>query len=48
MKISNENLLNINVDVLFEQYNVTEIDQIYNKLQNDIEAKKEELRTMVG
>lgn len=42
------NLLDINVDSLFEQYNVSEIDQIHNKLKLSIEEKKEELRMMVG
>lgn len=41
-------LLNINVDNLFEQHSIAEIDQIHKKLQNDVEEKKEELRTMVG
>lgn len=41
-------LLEINVDTLFEQHSVSEIDQIHKKLQNDVEQKKEELRTMVG
>lgn len=41
-------LLDINVDELFEQHSVTEIDQIHKQLQTDVEHKKEELRTMVG
>lgn len=41
-------LLEINVDTLFEQHSVSEIDQIHKNLQNDVEHKKEELRTMVG
>lgn len=42
------NLLDINVDSLFEQYSISEIDQIHNKLKQSIEEKKEELRMMVG
>lgn len=42
------NLLDINVDSLFEQYTVSEIDQLHNKLKLSIEEKKEELRMMVG
>lgn len=42
------NLLDINVDSLFEQYNITEIDQVHKKLETSIEEKKEELRIMVG
>lgn len=42
------NLLEINVDSLFEQYTISEIDQIHNKLKLSIEEKKEELRMMVG
>ncbi|XP_058451024.1 conserved oligomeric Golgi complex subunit 1 isoform X2 [Malaya genurostris] len=42
------NLLNINVDKLFEQHSVAEIDQIHKQLQAEVELKREELRTMVG
>ena len=42
------NLLDINVDALFEQHNISEIDQIHKMLQQNIEEKKEELRMMVG
>lgn len=41
-------LLTINVDTLFEQHSIADIDKIHKKLQNDVEEKKEELRTMVG
>ncbi|KAG4073412.1 hypothetical protein HA402_007668 [Bradysia odoriphaga] len=41
-------LLEINVNNLFEEHTVAEIHQIHKKLQSDVEAKKEELRTMVG
>lgn len=42
------NLLDINVDRLFQQYGIHEIDQVHKKLQQNIEEKKEELRIMVG
>ncbi|XP_053693589.1 conserved oligomeric Golgi complex subunit 1 [Sabethes cyaneus] len=42
------NLLNINVDKLFEQYTVSEIDHVHKRLQAEVELKREELRTMVG
>lgn len=42
------NLLDINVDTLFQQYGIHEIDQVHKKLQQNIEEKKEELRIMVG
>lgn len=41
-------VLSFEPDSLFEQHNISEIDQIHKKLQNDIERKKEELRTNVG
>ncbi|XP_013101633.2 conserved oligomeric Golgi complex subunit 1 [Stomoxys calcitrans] len=42
------NLLNINVDTLFEQHSVGEIDAVHKKIQEVVENKREELRTMVG
>lgn len=42
------NLLDLNVDGLFETYSINEIDQIHHKLQQSIEEKKEDLRMMVG
>ncbi|XP_030374404.1 conserved oligomeric Golgi complex subunit 1 isoform X2 [Scaptodrosophila lebanonensis] len=42
------NLLNLNVDVLFEQHSVPEIDVVHKKIQTVVENKREELRTMVG
>lgn len=42
------NLLDIDVDSLFEQFSVGDIDQVHKKLQSSIEEKKEELRVMVG
>ncbi|XP_065366547.1 conserved oligomeric Golgi complex subunit 1 isoform X2 [Calliphora vicina] len=42
------NLLNLNVDTLFEQHSVIEIDTVHKKIQEVVENKREELRTMVG
>lgn len=42
------NLLDIDVESLFEQFSVSDIDQVHSKLQSSIEEKKEELRVMVG
>uniref|UniRef100_A0A182SCC8 Conserved oligomeric Golgi complex subunit 1 n=1 Tax=Anopheles maculatus TaxID=74869 RepID=A0A182SCC8_9DIPT len=44
----NFDLLNIDVDQLFKQHNVAEIDLVHKRLLNEIELKREELRTMVG
>lgn len=41
-------LLDINVDTLFEQHGIGDIDQIHRRLQNNVEEKREELRMMVG
>ncbi|EAL38620.3 AGAP001322-PA [Anopheles gambiae str. PEST] len=41
-------LLNIDVDQLFKQHNVAEIDLVHKRVLNEIELKREELRTMVG
>ncbi|ETN58724.1 hypothetical protein AND_009688 [Anopheles darlingi] len=41
-------LLDIDVDKLFKQHNVAEIDLVHKRLQGEIELKREELRTMVG
>lgn len=46
--MASSNLLDINVDLLFEQYSINEIDQVHKNLQQNIEEKKEELRMMVG
>lgn len=48
IKMTTLNLLEINVDSLFEQCGIAEIDQVHKKLQQNIEEKKEELRIMVG
>ncbi|XP_053670010.1 conserved oligomeric Golgi complex subunit 1 [Anopheles nili] len=45
---NNLDLLHIDVDRLFKQHNVTEIDLVHKRLLNEIELKREELRTMVG
>lgn len=42
------NLLNLNVDTLFEQHGVSEIDAVHKKIQTLVENKREELRTHVG
>uniref|UniRef100_A0A182RNL0 Conserved oligomeric Golgi complex subunit 1 n=1 Tax=Anopheles funestus TaxID=62324 RepID=A0A182RNL0_ANOFN len=44
----NVDLLHIDVDQLFKQHNVAEIDLVHKRLLNEIELKREELRTMVG
>lgn len=41
------NLLTLNVDHIFEQNNVSEIESINRKIQAEIENKREELRMMV-
>lgn len=38
----------LSTDTIFEQNDIAKIIDIHQKLQNDIEKKKEELRTMVG
>ena len=43
-----QTLLNINPDKLFEDHNVGEIQSIQIQLQNEMEKKREDLRTMVG
>lgn len=47
-KMTTSSLLDIDVDSLFEQCSINEIDLVHKKLQQSIEAKKEELRIMVG
>lgn len=39
--------LNLDVNRIFEQYTISEIDVVNREIQNEIEKKKEELRTMV-
>lgn len=43
-----QSLLDINPDKLFEEYSITEVQSIQLQLQNEIERKREDLRTMVG
>ncbi|XP_054746966.1 conserved oligomeric Golgi complex subunit 1 isoform X1 [Anastrepha obliqua] len=42
------NLLNLDVNTLFEQHSVPEIDIVHKKIQSVVENKREELRLMVG
>ncbi|XP_017041146.1 conserved oligomeric Golgi complex subunit 1 [Drosophila ficusphila] len=42
------NLLNLDVDMLFEKYSVSDIDLVHKKIQTEVENKREELRTHVG
>ena len=37
----------VDVEELFRQYNVKEIQVVESKIKNEIERKKEELRAMV-
>lgn len=39
--------LKLDVDKVFEQHSINEIEGIHRDIQNEIEKKKEELRTMV-
>jgi hypothetical protein len=41
------NLINLDVDQVFEQSTVSEIEVVNRKIQAEIELKREELRTMV-
>jgi conserved oligomeric Golgi complex subunit 1 len=38
----------MNIDQLFEQRSIADIDQVHKKLENDIEEKKVAIRTLVG
>lgn len=40
--------MQLDVDTLFEQHSVSEIDAVQKKIQTVVENKREELRTMVG
>ncbi|KAL1400270.1 hypothetical protein pipiens_002086 [Culex pipiens pipiens] len=44
----NRTCSHINVDKLFEQCGVADIDLVHKRLQSEVELKREELRTMVG
>ncbi len=37
-----------NVEYLFENYSIAEIEEIQRKLKMDIERKKEDLKQLVG
>lgn len=41
-------MLDIDPDKIFEEKSIQEIETIQKKIQDEIERKKEELRTMVG
>lgn len=41
------NFLNVDVDQVFEQHGVSEIEAMNRKIQAEIENKREELRMMV-
>lgn len=41
-------MLELDVDNLFEKHNVNEIEAVNLQIRNEIEKKKEELRSMVG
>lgn len=43
-----EALLTIDPDKLFENHSIAEIQSIQSQLHNEIEKKREDLRTMVG
>lgn len=43
-----QTLLDINSDKLFEKHTIPEIKAIEIEIRNEIEKKREELRTMVG
>lgn len=46
--MSQPNLLEIVPEELFQNYFVSDVDQVQKKLQYEIERKREELRAMVG
>uniref|UniRef100_A0A1B0FND5 Conserved oligomeric Golgi complex subunit 1 n=1 Tax=Glossina morsitans morsitans TaxID=37546 RepID=A0A1B0FND5_GLOMM len=46
--MSSLDLLLLNVDTLFEQHSVAEVEMVHKRIEEVIENKKEELRTMVG
>ncbi|KAL7032843.1 hypothetical protein ACKWTF_007408 [Chironomus riparius] len=43
-----DNLFNIDVCSIFEQYTIKEIEALNLKIQHEVDGKKEELRNMVG
>lgn len=46
--MASSQLLDINVDELFEHHSIAEIDRIQNRLLANVDEKKQELRIMVG
>lgn len=40
--------MDVDVDDLFEKHSVSEVEAVNKQIQNEIEQKKEELRSMVG
>lgn len=42
-----DNLFNIDVSSIFEQYTIKEIEALNLKIQHEVDGKKEELRNMV-
>ncbi|XP_037948910.1 conserved oligomeric Golgi complex subunit 1-like isoform X2 [Teleopsis dalmanni] len=46
--MANVNLTDLNVDTLFEQHSIPDIEIVHRRIQTVIESKREELRTMVG
>lgn len=47
-KMLTSSLLNIDPDKLFVEASISEAKEVQKKLQNEIDRKREELRTMVG
>lgn len=43
-----QNVMEVEPDKLFEQYSVTEVESVLHSVNNEIERKKVELRTLVG
>lgn len=46
--MSAQTLLTINPDKLFENHSIAEIQSLQSQVHNEIEKKREDLRTMVG
>lgn len=42
------NLLDLDINKVFEEHTIKEIEQIQKRIQNESERKKVELRTLVG
>ena len=42
-----DNLFNVDVGSIFEQYSIKEIEALNLKIQHEVDGKKEELRNMV-